>query len=129
VTDTLTPRDPWPILRAVLETTRPDEFFSARHWHYEADVAQLTSRAIGAAMKTAWKAGYLERVGEWITINGVREFSPNVIEAGHTEAKGRTVHLYRRTDKTFRSPLYDLAGVGTSEDDAAVIEPLLFEVP
>jgi hypothetical protein len=97
MTDTLTPRDPWPILAAVLRATRPDALFSAAHWHDEAALAGLTGREIGAAMRTASKAGYLEPLGSyWGT-----QWLPSVLPAQHEKAKGRTVYAYRRTAKPF----------------------------
>jgi hypothetical protein len=95
MTDTLTPVDPWPILRAVLETIPAHRLFSAASWHTEADLAQLNSRQIDAAHKQALKEGWLERVGRQIE----GEWYPNMTQATHELAKGRWIFLYVRTDK------------------------------
>jgi hypothetical protein len=95
MTDTLTPRDPWLVLSAVLETTPAGRTFSSASWHDEAVLAGLSSRQIVAAQKTAADRGWLEPVGQWID----GEWSPNMTRALHEEAAARWVLLYRRTDE------------------------------
>ena len=93
MTDTLTPRDPWTVLSAVLETVPAGRTFSSASWHDEAVLAGLSSRQIVAAQKTATDLGWLEPVGQWID----GEWSPNMTRALHEEAAARWVLLYRRT--------------------------------
>ena len=94
MTDTLTPRDPWLVLSAVLETVPAGRSFSAASWHEEAALAGLSSRQIVAAHKQAIKLGWLTGIGQ--DVDG--EWKPNVTPAAHDDAKGRWVFLYRRTD-------------------------------
>jgi hypothetical protein len=97
MTDTLTPRDPWPVIAEILRATPPGALFSARTWHEAAALAQLSSRQIGDAQRTAKEAGYIEPLGQWWG----GKFLPCVDFTDHAEAKGRTVFAYTRTDKRF----------------------------
>ena len=92
-TDTLTPRDPWLVLRPVLETVLAGSTFSAATWHDEAVLAGLRSGQIVAAQKHAVTAGWLEPIG--CELDGT--FSPNMVRAQHEKADGRWVAAYRRT--------------------------------
>ncbi len=94
MTDTLTPRDPWLVLRAILETVPPVTHFSSASWHDEAVMAQLNSKQIGDAQDRAVEEGWLEPIGRWID----GQWSPNMTRATHAASKGRWVRLYVRTD-------------------------------
>jgi hypothetical protein len=94
VTDTLTPRDPWTVLSAVLATYPVWTAFSAARWHDEAVLAGLNSRQIGEAQDRAVALGWLEPLGRMID----GKWSPNMERATHEEARGRWVRLYTRTD-------------------------------
>ena len=110
MTDTITERDYWAVLKAVLETVPAGTYWSAAKWHTEAVLAELSSRQIGRAQERACEEGWLERVGR--VIDG--EWSPNVTKARHDVANNRPLLLYLRTDKGYRPTLFD--------------EPPLFEV-
>jgi hypothetical protein len=110
MTDTLTERDYWAVLRAVLETVPAGTYWSAAKWHTEAVLAELSSRQIGRAHERACEEGWLEPMGR--IIDG--QWSTNMTPATHEGAKGRWIFMYRRTDKGYRPTLFD--------------EPPLFEV-
>jgi hypothetical protein len=110
MTDTLTERDYWAVLRAVLETVPAGTYWSAAKWHTEAVLAELSSSQIARAQAAAHEKGWLDLVGRWID----GEWSPNMTRATHDGANGRWIFLYVRTDKGYRPTLFD--------------EPPLFEV-
>ena len=95
MTDTLTPVDSWTVLRAVLETIRPGDYFTSDDWHAEADAAQLKSAEKGAAHDRAVEEGWAERV--IVTVGG--RTAAVQVPSRIPSRKGGGVQLLRRLDK------------------------------
>ena len=93
MTDTLTKRDPFPVLAAVLLNAEPGSLWTVDSWHDEAHAAQLTGAEKKAAHDVAVERGYLRPLGDWFD----GEFCPNVRPTRSPLGKRRPVQLFRRT--------------------------------
>ena len=93
-------RDPWLVLRAVLETTPPGTTVTVDSWRDEADHAQLTSAEKGAAQSHAVDAGWLTPLG--LVVDGT--FEALTRRSTHPAGKGRRVVLFRRTSVGYVAP-------------------------
>lgn len=95
MTDTLTPRDPYGILKAALVRVIPGEVFTADNWHKEAAEAELTAAEKAAAHQAAIDDGYLVRVVLRLGGRTVATQIPSAVPS----RRGGGVQLHTRTSK------------------------------